>query len=112
VVVNLQLIRSGGGWRKTRSDDVAQSICSFCLVPEDGQALPPFKPGQFLSSCSELGHEPNPQGRPRRLVIAIATVVIVYPHLMAAPGRLRASCHECCGRRPVCHDWPSPCNAL
>jgi ferredoxin-NADP reductase len=30
-------------------EDVAQSICSFYLVPEDGQALPPFKPGQFIT---------------------------------------------------------------
>ena len=30
-------------------EDVAQSICSFYLVPEDGQALPLFKPGQFLT---------------------------------------------------------------
>lgn len=67
MVVSLQLIRSGVGWRKTRSEDVAQSICSSYLVPEDGQALPAFKPGRFLTSCSEVGHEPNPQGHPRRL---------------------------------------------
>lgn len=30
-------------------EDAAQSICSFYLVPEDGQALPPFLPGQFLT---------------------------------------------------------------
>ncbi|MEF8716126.1 MAG: hypothetical protein V5B39_21825 [Accumulibacter sp.] len=39
-------------------------------------------------------------------LIAIATVVFVYPHLMVGPGRLSASCHKCCGRRPACHDWP------
>jgi ferredoxin-NADP reductase len=30
-------------------EDVAQSVCSFYLVPEDGQLLPPFLPGQFLT---------------------------------------------------------------
>lgn len=30
-------------------EDVAQSVCSFYLVPEDGQPLPPFLPGQFLT---------------------------------------------------------------
>jgi ferredoxin-NADP reductase len=30
-------------------EDVAHSICSFYLVPEDGKALPHFLPGQFLT---------------------------------------------------------------
>jgi ferredoxin-NADP reductase len=30
-------------------EDAAQSQCSFYLEPTDGQALPPFKPGQFLT---------------------------------------------------------------
>jgi len=30
-------------------EDGAQSACSFYLVPADGQPLPPFKPGQFLT---------------------------------------------------------------
>jgi ferredoxin-NADP reductase len=30
-------------------EDAAQSICSFYLVPDDGKALPPFLPGQFLT---------------------------------------------------------------
>ncbi|MDP2792491.1 MAG: 2Fe-2S iron-sulfur cluster-binding protein [Sulfurisoma sp.] len=30
-------------------EDAAQSICSFYLVPADGQALPTFLPGQFLT---------------------------------------------------------------
>lgn len=30
-------------------EDAAQSICSFYLVPEDGQPLPPFLPGQYLT---------------------------------------------------------------
>jgi ferredoxin-NADP reductase len=44
-------------WRGTRKFRVAArvaesrdgAICSFHLVPEDGQALPPFLPGQFLT---------------------------------------------------------------
>ena len=34
--------------RKT-FEDAAQSVCSFYLVPEDGQPLPRFLPGQFLT---------------------------------------------------------------
>ncbi|MBK7765778.1 MAG: 2Fe-2S iron-sulfur cluster binding domain-containing protein [Sulfuritalea sp.] len=30
-------------------EDILQSVCSFHLVPEDGQALPGFLPGQFLT---------------------------------------------------------------
>jgi ferredoxin-NADP reductase len=30
-------------------EDATQSICSFYLVPEDGQHLPSFLPGQFLT---------------------------------------------------------------
>jgi ferredoxin-NADP reductase len=30
-------------------EDTAQSICSFYLIPEDGQPLPSFLPGQFLT---------------------------------------------------------------
>jgi hypothetical protein len=30
-------------------EDGAQTICSFYLVPEDGEALPSFLPGQFLT---------------------------------------------------------------
>ena len=42
------------GWREFRVaqrvfEDAAQSQCSFYLEPVDGQALPPFKPGQFLT---------------------------------------------------------------
>ena len=30
-------------------EDGAQTVCSFYLVPEDGEALPSFLPGQFLT---------------------------------------------------------------
>jgi ferredoxin-NADP reductase len=35
-------------------EDAAQSVCSFYLVPEDGQSLPPFLPGQFLTFRLEI----------------------------------------------------------
>lgn len=35
-------------------EDAAQSVCSFYLVPEDGQALPPYLPGQFLTFRLDL----------------------------------------------------------
>ncbi|MBS1159842.1 MAG: oxidoreductase FAD/NAD(P)-binding domain protein [Proteobacteria bacterium] len=40
-------------------EDAAQSVCSFFLVPEDQQALPPFCPGQFLTFRLEV---PNAAG--------------------------------------------------
>ena len=35
-------------------EDRAESICSFYLVPEDGQPLPDYKPGQFLTFRLDL----------------------------------------------------------
>ena len=48
------------GWRKFRVarrvfEDAAQTQCSFHLEPVDGQALPPFKPGQFLTFAFDIG---------------------------------------------------------
>lgn len=47
------------GYRAFRVDsrvieDTAQSVCSFYLVPEDGQALPSYLPGQFLTFRLDL----------------------------------------------------------
>lgn len=42
-------------------EDDLKSICSFTLVPEDGQALPPFFPGQFLTFQLELPSAVNGQ---------------------------------------------------
>ncbi|MEI7456934.1 MAG: 2Fe-2S iron-sulfur cluster-binding protein [Nitrosomonadales bacterium] len=36
------------------AEDASQSVCSFYLVPEDGQPLPPFKPGQFLTFSLDI----------------------------------------------------------
>lgn len=35
-------------------EDIAQSICSFYLAPEDGNPLPDFLPGQFLTFRMEI----------------------------------------------------------
>ena len=59
-------------------EDGAQSVCSFYLAPQDGQALPPFLPGQFLTfhldvptttgtsesivRCYSLSAAPRPDG--------------------------------------------------
>ena len=43
---------------KTR-EDAAGQVCSFELVPEDGQPLAPFLPGQFLTFRLDL---PSKQG--------------------------------------------------
>lgn len=53
------------GWREFRVvqrtfEDAALSQCSFLLQPVDGQPLPAFKPGQFLTFTLEVG----PQGSP------------------------------------------------
>ncbi|MDH4234264.1 MAG: 2Fe-2S iron-sulfur cluster-binding protein [Gallionella sp.] len=71
------------GFRTFRVDrkvieDAVQSVCSFYLVPEDGQPLPPFMPGQFLTfrldvptatgsteqivRCYSLSDAPRPDG--------------------------------------------------
>ena len=47
------------GWREFRIsqravEDAAQSQCSFYLQPVDGQPLPPFKPGQFLTFALDV----------------------------------------------------------
>ncbi|MBU1424533.1 MAG: 2Fe-2S iron-sulfur cluster binding domain-containing protein [Gammaproteobacteria bacterium] len=36
------------------AEDAAESVCSFYLQPEDGQALPAFLPGQFLTFQLEI----------------------------------------------------------
>jgi ferredoxin-NADP reductase len=47
------------GWREFRVsqrafEDAAQSQCSFYLQPVDGQPLPAFKPGQFLTFALDV----------------------------------------------------------
>lgn len=71
------------GFRQFRVDrktveDAAQSVCSFYLAPDDGQPLPSFLPGQFLTfhldvptmaggteqitRCYSLSDAPRPDG--------------------------------------------------
>ncbi len=47
------------GWREFRvvqrvHEDAAQSQCSFHLQPVDGDPLPPFRPGQFLTFALDV----------------------------------------------------------
>lgn len=54
---NLQTEAASEGWKGFRAfkviqktlEDESGAICSFYLRPEDGQSLPLFKPGQFLT---------------------------------------------------------------
>ena len=55
------------GWREFRVsqrafEDAAQSQCSFYLQPVDGQPLPAFKPGQFLTFTLDVA--PQASGEP------------------------------------------------
>jgi ferredoxin-NADP reductase len=60
------------GWREFRVaqrafEDAAQSQCSFHLQPVDGQPLPPFKPGQFLTFALDVtpgSSDPTATSRP------------------------------------------------
>jgi ferredoxin-NADP reductase len=52
-----------GGWRKfTVAWRVPESgdVCSFYLKPHDGKALPPFKPGQYLTFRLEIPGQTKP----------------------------------------------------
>jgi len=46
-------------------EDGAESVCSFHLVPEDGQPLPPYLPGQFLTFRLDL---PTAAGDTQQLI--------------------------------------------
>lgn len=48
------------GWREFKVvqrslEDAARTQCSFYLRPVDGQPLPPFRPGQFLTFSLDVG---------------------------------------------------------
>ncbi len=47
-------------------EDAAESICSFYLTPVDGQPLPAFKPGQFLTFKLQIDDPETPP--PKTLV--------------------------------------------
>jgi ferredoxin-NADP reductase len=58
---------ASGAWSGLRAfrvvrrsfEDAAQTQCSFDLEPVDGLALPPFKPGQFLTFQLSLPAQPS-----------------------------------------------------
>ena len=66
-------LREAAAWAGYRSfrvraktlEDADGQVCSFELVPEDGQPLAPFLPGQFLTFRLDL---PSTQGSTSRLV--------------------------------------------
>ena len=61
-------------WQGTRNfrvqrkifEDKNHSICSFYLVPEDGQPLPTFKPGQYLTFQFNISDPVTPT--PRKVI--------------------------------------------
>jgi ferredoxin-NADP reductase len=61
------------GWREFRVaqrafEDAAQSQCSFYLQPVDGQLLPAFKPGQFLTFALDIApHTSDGPAAPRAI---------------------------------------------
>ncbi len=80
-------------------EDKAESVCSFYLVPVDGQPLPPFKPGQFLTfklpikdpasgesknivRCYSLSDRPKPD----HYRVSIKRVAAPADHPDAQPG--------------------------
>jgi ferredoxin-NADP reductase/MOSC domain-containing protein YiiM/predicted pyridoxine 5'-phosphate oxidase superfamily flavin-nucleotide-binding protein len=55
--------RTRGGYRTfvvDRKEPESEAITSFYLVPEDGAALPPFLPGQFLTFELSIPGQPKP----------------------------------------------------
>jgi uncharacterized protein len=61
------------GWRDFRVvrrqyEDAAHSQCSFHLQPVDGEPLPPFQPGQYLTFALQVGEDlANGSSRARSL---------------------------------------------
>jgi len=61
------------GWREFRVaqrsfEDAAQSQCSFHLHPVDGQPLPAFKPGQFLTFSLDVANSSAGNGLAKRAI--------------------------------------------
>lgn len=86
------------GWRAFRVSrrqyqDAQQTQCSFYLEPVDGAALPPFKPGQFLTfklpiegqqnltRCYSISQQPDP--RHYRITVKRASAPQAKPDLTA-----------------------------
>jgi uncharacterized protein len=110
--------RSSGawaGWREFRVtqrsfEDAAQSQCSFVLQPVDGQPLPDFKPGQFLTfsldlTAADVDGGTGPQSITRcyslsgppdasHYRVTIKRVPAPVDHPEAAPGRSSTHFHD------------------
>ena len=86
-------------------EDKVKSTCSYYLVPEDGQALPPFLPGQYLTfqlalppttagngeivRCYSLSDAPRPDG------YRVSIKRVLPPQgSNAAPGRSSSYFHD------------------
>lgn len=95
------------GWREFRVaareyEDPAHLSCSFYLVPVDGQPLPPFKPGQFLTfsipiagqrsviRCYSLSEEP----RSDRYRITVKRALAPDGHPELPPGMGSNQLHD------------------
>lgn len=94
------------GWREFRVvqrvyEDAAQSQCSFHLQPVDGQPLPAFKPGQFLTfeldiapraltRCYSLSDRPEPT----HYRVTIKRVPSPADHPEFPPGRSSQHFHD------------------
>lgn len=86
-------------------EDAAQTICSFELVPQDGQALPPFLPGQYLTfsldiptasgatqpvvRCYSISNAPDPSHYRVSIKRAPAPANTLFP-----PGRSSSFFHD------------------
>ena len=88
------------GWRdfrvvRRRFEDAAQSHCSFYLQPADGQPLPAFKPGQFLTFSLDV------QSQMRGEVAATRTITRCY----SLSDRPNSACYRVTIKRV-----PAPCD--
>ena len=104
------------GWRKFRVarrdfEDSSRTQCSFHLVPIDGERLPPFKPGQFLTvrlqvadagpgmpeqsrmitRCYSLSDRPAPES----YRVTVKRVLAPPDRPDAPPGIASAHFHDC-----------------
>jgi uncharacterized protein len=117
--------------QKKDLEDASGSVCSFYLVPADGQPLPGFRPGQFLTFSIDLG-EPggarkpivrcyslSDRPRPDCYRISVKRVLPPPSDPMAPPGIASSHFHDHIGvgdrlrvRAPSGHfhldDWKGP----
>jgi len=71
--MNVRSDAAWAGWREFRVaqrafEDAAQSQCSFYLQPVDGEPLPAFRPGQFLTFALDVTPRPSDGASPSRAI--------------------------------------------